>query len=208
LRVAIASDGEAKVEAIDRISGIGAVRWRGVLEKVDKARLRDLFEQRYLGQVFPGAALGKLAVVDRARPDRPLELRYTFSQPGLCTPSAGQLRCMVKVNPLQLQRRYAQLARRRFPLQIAFDTPLTLELELVPPPGYRVDSVPPPARVQSRFGSFVRRGGPRGAGGTVSLSLAARVRFGRVPTSQYPELAAFARAVDRHLELALGFSRR
>jgi hypothetical protein len=206
IQVKVHATGKAQGLVVERIEGLVAQQWRQALRRIHRSRLREFFEQEYLGVHFPGASLGQLRFEAAKRPEDPLILRFSFSSSGLCRADGerGHLRCKTGLFAPRLKRRYVRLARRRFPLQPGFHPELDLSLEVTPPAGFQIRRTPGGRRIRTPFGSLIRTvrriPGPR-----VQLSSAIRVTFAPVAPSTYPAFVRFAEAVDGALENELVF---
>jgi tetratricopeptide (TPR) repeat protein len=207
LRVAVRPDGSGRCSAVERLGGLWAQRWREALDGIDRGRLREVFEQRFLGVNFPGASLSKLRIEKADRPGRPLELRYSFRLPNLCREEGGRLRCTAGFLAPALQRRYVKLARRRHPLLVGLHPPTVVELTVSPPRGYRLVDAPPRVALSGAHGSLSRGAARRLADGGVRQRHELRVVQHRVPPESFPGFAGFARQVDRALDDELVLAR-
>jgi len=204
LRALVTAGGAGRVTAVERIDGLPAQQWRQQLERIDRSRLKALFEQQYLGVNVPGASLDRLVVVGQ-RGSGTLELRYDFRVPNLCRLQSRRLRCNAGVFAPNLRRRYLGLARRRLPLLVGFHPPSIVELELVPPRGFALSTPAAPVRLTSKLGSLDRRT-TRLAGEVVRVETRLSIAQRRVDPAIYPAFSSFAARVDQAHELELEFA--
>jgi hypothetical protein len=198
LRVTLEAEGRARVRATERLEGLWALQWRRQLEQSDRGRLEPLFEQRYLGSVFPGATLERLRVTDATSSDAPLTLDYSFHLPNLCREQHGALRCPVAFFRPQLLRRYARVANRRLPLLVDLHPDTEVAVSVTAPAGLPLQRAPGPVRLDGRFGRL-ERGVPRVTGTTFRQRTRLSVVRRRIPPSAFAAFVGFARAVDRAL---------
>jgi hypothetical protein len=194
LRARIAPDGTASIDAVVRVQGLVAQRWRQVVSRTDRSQLRKLFEQSYLSEHFPGSSLEKLEVVNRARIERPLRLVFSFRTSTLCREDRGGLVCKTGLYPAHLRQRYVKLARRRYPLQLGYHTPTRVELEIVGPRGHSVVGSPIGMKLEQRFGTYVRT--VRRKQGKLTITTEFRMPFHRVTPFEYPAFIRFADRID------------
>jgi tetratricopeptide (TPR) repeat protein len=206
LRIVVGADGSGRCDAVERLGGLWAQRWREALDSIERGRLREAFEQRFLGVNFPGASLSSVKV-KRGRVEHPLELRYSFRLPNLCRLEGGRLRCPAGFLAPSLQRRYVKLSRRRHPLMVGLHPPTVVELTVSPPRGYRLAAAPPRIDLSTTHGSLKRGPARRSEGGQVRQRHALRVEQRRVSKKSFPGFARFARRVDRALDDELEFER-
>jgi len=207
LQVVVATDGSARVRAVERLEGLWGIRMRHELERIDPSRLNELFEQRYLGASFPGASLERLRVVGAQTIDKPLELRFGFRAPNLCRREHGRLRCPVSFFPPNLTREYVKVARRELPLLVGLHPRTEVSVRLEPPASYRSAAVPGTVRRSGPFGELTLRSGRLGRGALRS-TLVLDVVHRRVAPGDYPRFVRFARQVDRAFEAELEFAPR
>jgi len=196
--VRLKGDGMARVEVEERLTGVGAMQWRSMLRRLDRARLNKLFEHAALGMVFPGASLEQLTFRDEKATERPLGMRYVFSTANLARLEQGKLLLKVGLYHPFLSRLYLGLARRQHGLQVAFHSPTTVNLRVIPPAG---GAIAPPPRVDLRtpFGDL-RREARSAADGSLALRTELRVSFRRIPSAEFPSFARFATTVDAHFK--------
>jgi cellulose synthase operon protein C len=197
-------DGTARLEVEEKLQGVGAQQWRTMLRRVDRERLKKLFEGSALGMVFPGAALERLSFDGEKAPALPLVLRYAFTTSSLVRQQQGKLLLKIGLYQPYLSQLYVGLARRQRALQVGFHAPATMTMKITPPPGLAVGTLPAAVDVQTSFGSFSRTV-RRDVDGTVSVTARFRLRFRRISTAEYADFARFARTVDDHFKAELQF---
>jgi len=150
LSARVAADGRAQVRALEVIRGWPALEWSEVIDQLggDETKMRQDFEQRWLGVHFPGAELKDLQVDIPSRPSgdsprRPyaaaeVRVRYSFTSPRFGTADASGLRITPLFFRAQPGRRYATESRRTVPLLTSFDVPTTLRARIELPSGARL----------------------------------------------------------------------
>jgi hypothetical protein len=171
-----------------------------------------------LGQHFPGARLGGLAIdVDRARPGE-ATLRYALSglelggdeeDPG----SAGNGRMVPPFFRSSPGRRFATLPARKTPLLLGPEVPVSLVARIALPAGAQVGAVGRAGRVGAvdQPGLFFSEAravlpAPSGAGPVIELRRQVRLPLLRVAPALYPKLANELRRIDALERAEIHFS--
>ena len=195
--------------ATEELSGWPALEWAELVEKfgADRARLRQDFEQRWLGVQFPGARLRDLDVT--LPKDAPgaavptVRVRYSFVSPQLAVRGDHEMRLLPTFFRSQPGRRFATEPQRSTTLMLGFDVPFhmtaTVELpraaKLVEPLGAGA-----PERVE-RKGAYrfveerrLRAGSPDAD--VLVLTRESSLPLSRVAPSDYAGVAADLRRVD------------
>jgi hypothetical protein len=124
--------------ATEELTGWPALEWAELVDRLgaDRGRLRQDFEQRWLGVQFPGARLRDLDVnVPKDAPGTaPVRVRYSFVSPQLAVrgDSVSEMKLLPTFFRSQPGRRFATEARRSTTLVLGFDVPthLTATVEL------------------------------------------------------------------------------
>jgi hypothetical protein len=199
----LSADGSGHATVTEELTGWPQLEWAEIIDRTgnDRAKLRQEFEQRWLGQHFPGATLGELDVQptgDRAR------LRYTFSSPRLAVREGKVLRLRPGFFAAQPGRRYMGLPQRKTVLVMGPEIPLSLTAEFKLPAGSRVlDSGEGGALSvtgdggEARFSEerAVKLAGPAG-GSHLQMWRRWQLPLMRVVPSRYDEVAKQLRRVD------------
>ena len=201
--------------AVEQLAGWPALEWAEMVDRfgADRARLRQDFEQRWLGVQFPGAHLRELDVElpGPTRDNKPgtARIRYTFSSARLAVPSvragaAGgrEMRMVPTFFRSQPGRRFAAEPQRATALMLGFDVPTTLSATVELPPGATVNAAALRRDVViSRDGGYhfveereLRRGG--GNPSAIVLRRRAKLPIMRVTPEEYGAVAADLRRVD------------
>lgn len=224
LTIRLAADGQATGQVVETVRGWPALEWAEVVDRfgADETKLRQDFEQRWLGVHFPGAALKDLRVEilgsdGKQRVPREtstggtaatvpvtaaaIRLRYSFTSPRFAAVSADRLRFVPTFFRGLLGRRYATEPRRSMGLMTGFEVPTTVQARILLPPSARPEQAAVPARVIDRPGLYhfreERRLDPRDDPGPVlELRREARLAIQRIPPATYPAVAADLRAAD------------
>ena len=124
--------------ATEELTGWPALEWAELVEKfgADRARLRQDFEQRWLGVQFPGARLRDLEVtLPRDAPGaaaQPVHVRYSFVSPQLAVRGDHEMKLLPTFFRSQPGRRFATEPQRSTTLVLGFDVPfhMTATVEL------------------------------------------------------------------------------
>lgn len=216
--------GGGKALATEELTGWPALEWAELMDRFgsDKVKLRQDFEQRWLGVQFPGARLDDLQVEvspPAAPPSVPSAPAATKGEPGPARASEGRVRVRysfmspqlgvrsdqeIKVSPTffrsQPGRRFAAEPRRSTTLMLGFDVPVRLNATVVLPPAARViGPATPPAGLIARKGAYrflEERTSRSGTPEVLLLHRESALPLTRVPPSEYAGVAADLRRVD------------
>jgi hypothetical protein len=212
--------GQASGTVVEQLRGWPAIEWAAFAKEWgdDNRKLRQEFEQRWLGQHFPGARLGGLAIdVDRARPGE-ATLRYALSGLELGgdeedPDSAGNGRMVPPFFRSSPGRRFATLPARKTPLLLGPEVPVSLVARIALPAGAQVGAVGRAGQVGAidRAGLFFSEAravlpGPSGAGPVIELRRQVRLPLLRVAPALYPKLANELRRIDALERAEIHFS--
>jgi hypothetical protein len=171
----------------------------------DRAKLRQDFEQRWLGVHVPGARLRDLDVdLPRAAsgPAGPgtVRVRYSFVDPQLAVRSGHEMKLQPTFFRSQPGRRFATEPQRSTTLVLGFDVPFRMTATVELP--HAANLVDPPAR---QDGVIARKGGYRfleerslrpGSPDVLVLRRESALPLMRVPPQEYAGVAADLRRVD------------
>jgi tetratricopeptide (TPR) repeat protein len=198
LRAELQPDGGAKVDVVEDLSGWPAVEWYELLDHMgkDRQKLRQEFEQRWLGQQFPGAQLDTLSV-DTA--DGAAKVSYSFTLSGMARRQGSVLELRPSFFQSQPGRRFGTEPQRKTALMLGFDIPVDLDAEIVLPAGAKVLDVGRSNSVSVGDATFAEARSsvslPDGRSKLV-LRRNSRLPLMRVEPSEYADIAAKLRAVD------------
>ena len=197
LRAQLEADGGARVAVTERLSGWPAVEWSELLDRAgkDRNRLRQDFEQHWLGHQFPGAQLDTLEV-EPGTDSTGAQVSYTFKSVRMAARQGSVLRLRPIFFQAQPGRRYGTEPERKTTLMLGYDIPLDLDAEITLPFGAKVIDLGRSGDVSSGGARFVEDRQVDDAHGTISLRRQARLPLMRVPPSEYQGMAAKLRSVD------------
>jgi tetratricopeptide (TPR) repeat protein len=200
--------------ATEELVGWPALEWAELVDEIgpDRTRLRQDFEQRWLGVQFPGARLGDLEIDlprDRAGRLGTARVRYSFVSSQLAVPveRSGPGGREMRLEPTFFRsepgRRFAAEPQRATALVLGFDVPVQMTATFELPGAARVD----PAALRKDV-VITRDGGYRfvedrrlrpGLAGRPSVLVVHResaLPLMRVSPGEYPAVAADLRRVD------------
>jgi tetratricopeptide (TPR) repeat protein len=200
LRARLDSEGGARVAVTEQLSGWPAVEWTELLDRVgkDRSKLRQDFEQRWLGRQFPGAELDTLAV-EPGDAGVGTRVSYTFKSTGMAARQGSVLRLHPVFFQAQPGRRFGSEPSRKTALMLGYEVPLDLDAEIVLPGGARVIDMGQGGNVIVGGASFreERQVGASGDGAvSIVLKRRSRLPIMRVVPGDYLDIAAKLRAVD------------
>jgi len=202
--------------ATEELAGWPALEWAELVERfgADRARLRQDFEQRWLGVQFPGARLRELEI--DVPPSGAGELgtarvRYSFSSARLAIPTgrsssgagADEMRIAPTFFRSQPGRRFAAEPQRATALVLGFDVPTRVTATVELPRAARIDEASLRKDVViARAGGyrFVEerqlRGESAGKPSVLVLRRESDLPIMRVSPAEYADVAADLRRVD------------
>jgi hypothetical protein len=203
MKMQLDKEGAAVVSVTEELTGWPAVEWNELLQKVgrDRSKLRQEFEQRWLSQHFPGAELGELDTQETQDGGR--QINYTLTSKRLATREGDALGLSPTFFLAQPGRRYFTEAQRRTPLQLGYEPPLVLEVDVLLPTGARVLDLGSSGGVDVAGIHFseermVQSEAGQGQGSSAHLYLRRRweLPIARIQPAQYQEIAKKLRQVD------------
>jgi tetratricopeptide (TPR) repeat protein len=200
LRARLESDGGAKVAVTEQLSGWPSVEWTEMLDRAgkDRNKLRQDFEQHWLGQQFPGAQLDKLSI-EPGEGGAGTRVSYTFRSARMAGRQEGMLHLRPAFFQAQPGRRFGTEPQRKTTLMLGYDIPLDLDAEIALPSGAKVMDVGQGGDVRAGGARFFEKRQVYDAGDglvTVSLRRQSRLPIMRVTPGDYQNLATKLRAVD------------
>jgi cellulose synthase operon protein C len=209
--------------ATEDLTGWPALEWAELVDRLgaDRSRLRQDFEQRWLGVQFPGARLRDLDVeVPKDAPGAGVvRVRYSFVSPQLAVKSDHEMKLQPTFFRSQPGRRFATEPQRSTTLMLGFDVPfrMTATVELphaarliqpgdgqggtvpegikpggVQPGGVKIDSVDRKGGYHFLEDRHLRAGSPE----VLVLRRESTLPLMRVSPAQYAGVAADLRRVD------------
>ena len=200
LRARLEADGGARVAITEQLSGWPAVEWGELLDRAgkDRTKLRQEFEQRWLGQQFPGAELDTLSV-EPGEGSRGTRVSYTFHAARLAARQGSVLRLRPVFFQAQPGRRFGTEPERKTVLQLGYDIPLDLDAEIELPSGAEVIELGQGGEVavgRARFREERRVNANLGEKPSITLRRQSRLPLMRVEPVDYQVVAAKLRRVD------------
>jgi tetratricopeptide (TPR) repeat protein len=186
--------------ATEQLTGWPALEWAELVDRVgaDRAKLRQDFEQHWLGVQFPGARLRDLDV-DLPNGDAgTARVRYSFVSPQLAVKGDHEIRLSPTFFRSQPGRRFATEPKRSTTLMLGFDVPFRLTATVELPGAATVD----PAPASGKTGVIARRDGYRFVEdrevrpGVLVLRRESALPIMRVTPGEYAGVAADLRRVD------------
>ena len=199
LRGRLAADGSAELSVMEDVTGWPAVEWCELLDRVgkDRTKLRQGFEQFWLGHHFPGAQLDSLTV--DANPDASrTRVAYTLKVGRLADRQGAVLRLRPTFFRSQPGRRYGTEPRRKTALSLGPDVEIELDAQLTLPKGTTSVDVGQSGVIDAGEAHFLeeRKVDKRDGVVTVKLRRDSRLPLMRVSPVEYQGIAAKLRAVD------------
>ncbi len=206
MSVRVGAQGEGDASVTETLTGWPSVEWAEILDSVgnDRHKLRQDFEQRWLGQNFPGAELQELEIEPGAAGET--RLHYTFTDPHFAAREGSEFKLAPRFFRAEPGRRFASEQSRRTGLLVGADIPLDLDARIALPPGARVVDAGASGTVTAGSLRFVEgRDVGHGAAPTISLRRQTRLPIFRVPPALYDGVAASLRKVDPLEEAEIRF---
>jgi hypothetical protein len=189
VRAEVAANGDARINFRMPLRGAQAERLLERVESVPEDRVAMVYRQMAV-TLFPGADLVE-GEIDRGADGSKVELELTVRN--ACEREGDDLVCrsLILANPLVPV--LASLAERKFPLVLRVPLLRSLQLEVVPPPGWS-QADRRPRRLEARWGSVdeIVEDGAGAHHSTLSVVLPEQT----VTPEEYPEFARFCQAVD------------
>jgi len=208
--------GGGSAVATEELAGWPALEWADLVDRfgADRVRLREDFEQRWLGVQFPGARLRDLEVdLPRDASGRvgTARVRYSFVSAHLAVAVAGasaadrsagarEMRIAPTFFRSQPGRRFAAEPQRSTALMLGFDVPIRMTATVELPGAARLDAPGTPGDlVVSRAGGYrfvEARDVEPGRPNVIVLRRESTLPIMRVAPGEYAGVAADLRRVD------------
>jgi tetratricopeptide (TPR) repeat protein len=204
--------GAGSAVATEELAGWPALEWAELIDRfgADRLRLREDFEQRWLGVQFPGARLRDLEVElprDASGRVGTARLRYSFVSAHLAVPvdrpgaGAREMRIAPTFFRSQPGRRFAAEPQRTTGLMLGFDVPTRMTATVELPGAARLDAPEKSTGdlVVSRAGGYrfvEARDVEPGRPNVIVLRRESTLPIMRVAPGEYPGVAADLRRVD------------
>ncbi len=192
--VALAADGSATLDVVQRYEGKLAILLRSALETLPDARLKETVEARLLPQSLPGARVISVEIKNLADIDQPLELAMKLEMSSFARAQGKEL-LVPPPFPMQLSK-LAQLPTRETPLYISEQLATRIELKLTVklPQGARVTTALEPSAVDNDGRSA--RVKDRSEAGALVFERIVDIPAGRVKVEDYAKFQSFAQRAD------------
>ncbi len=189
VRAEVAADGEARIVFHMPLRGDEAVELEERVESVPAEQAAMLYRQM-ANSLFAGADEVR-GVIERG--DDGPAVRLELRAPHACEPEGDEMVCRSLVLARPLVPVLATLPARTHPLVMRLPVERRLELELVPPPGWRV-AERPPRRLEAAWGSVLET--LSAANGAQRSELSIVLPAQTVEVAGYRAFARFCQAVD------------
>jgi tetratricopeptide (TPR) repeat protein len=188
--------------ATEELTGWPALEWAALCDRfgADRAKLRQDFEQRWLGVHFPGARLRDLDVeLPKAGPGA-VRVRYSFVDPQMAVLGEHEMRLLPLFFRSQPGRRFATEPQRSTTLVLGVDIPFRMTATVELPHAAKLAEAP-----VRQSGVIAREGGYRfveervvrpGSPDVLVLRRESALPLMRVPPREYAGVAADLRRVD------------
>jgi len=198
-KVALATDGSAKLDLVQRFTGKYAMAVRSAFSQLPEAQLRDLIESKLLGRALRGARLRTHAVKNLDDLDQPLLLEMRADMNGFALLGSGELSIAPPFSPRVAQ--LATLPARQTPLLIGEATHQEVRLTVELPAG---------AALRDVLAGSTLKDGDRSVkisdhleGNALVLERVLDIPAGRVMPDGYASFLEFARRADAALSREL-----
>ncbi len=202
VKVQVEPSGDAVVEGAEAYQGFDGAALRASLEPLDTAARRQAVEAA-LSRGFASPQLLSFEVEGEESAEAPLVLRWKARVPQWARLEGDRAVVDAPLFPAQLVARFVQRASRETPVLIAGDERYTLEVTVIPPPGWRPVPVER-AAAASLWGSYLRE--EKLDGGRLERRDAYDLSRARVnPGEEYAGFATFAVEVDRAQRVPVTF---
>jgi len=192
--VALAADGSATLDIVQRYEGKLAILLRSALETLPDARLKETVEARLLPQSLPGARVLSVEVKNLADIDQPLILAMKLEMSSFARTQGRDL-LVPPPFPMQLSK-LAQLPTRETPLYISEQLATRVELKLTVklPAGARVTTGLTASSIEND--GRTTRVNDRAEAGALVFDRVVDIPAGRVKVEDYPRFQSFAQGAD------------
>ncbi len=189
VRAEVDEDGDARVRFRMALRGAQAEQLEKRLATVPEDQVGMVYRQ-IAATIFPGASAVTGTIDDGGEPSR---MTLDLVLAGACASDGATLRCRNLVLSNPLVPLFASLPQRTYPLILRVPIERRTEVEVVAPPGWRVEERPP-RQLETGWGSVEESL----SGKAPSLRSLLRVSLPRqtISTEDYPAFARFCRAVD------------
>jgi transglutaminase-like putative cysteine protease len=201
LAIALESDGSAKVDGREEVTGSDAAGYRQYYEA--EGTRAERFE-RTLGTIYPGVELMNQSFESLAELERPVRYSYRIKVPRFGRFDGATLQVAPSVLS-DLTRSMARAPTRKQPLDLGNHSSYLEERQFSAPNGMHFSDVPEDSEVASPWGklrlSYAR------AGGALKVTTEFTISRVRVAPTEYPEFRRWVEAADQLLRQRVGLVR-
>ncbi|MFV8756826.1 DUF3857 domain-containing protein [Nannocystaceae bacterium ST9] len=195
--VAIAADGDAKVDYSMTLTGSGTASWRASLESPDHRQ--EQITKLFAG-IFPGTVVRDVELPGITDLHSPVQLDVKLEVPAWATKQDGTLRWRALGYEAALVRSFAAQQTREHPLELGVPNREQREIRYQLPRGFEFSTVPSAVKLDTAFGRFELA--VTSAGSTATLATTFELRTPRVEPADYAKFREFLGEVDRALAQA------
>jgi hypothetical protein len=190
--VALASDGNAVVKGVSRISGAQAPGYRRAYQAENDRRAT--LEQAF-NRTFPGLSVRALRVSDLGRIEDDVAMEFTLEVPRYAQRDGDGLLFTPFGSGNGYPESWASLSARRHDLVLGDPTENRFTYRYALPAGWTVAELPEPARADTPFGAF--QVAYRVDGGALVAEGHVTFKTGRVAAKDYAAFRDLAARIDR-----------
>jgi transglutaminase-like putative cysteine protease len=150
----LSADGALTGEVSESQGGDFAARERGRLHNLDSRELTEYIE-RYVGRSLQGFSIEGMRIEQADQPQKDVLIKFKLS-----LPQYGQQRgplMLVRPRVLGEEGEYVEHKPRHYPVELGHTAKEIDTYEIEIPPGYTVDDVPDPAKVDVGFASYASK---------------------------------------------------
>lgn len=194
LTLTLGEDGVLTGTGVETYSGFEAAQLSEALESLSPDQ-RDQALQQALSRYFGGADLSSLEVDAKREVGAPVRVKYGFKAQRFGRLETDRRMILGPLTfPALVGRRFLSLGRRRTALFIEASESTRTAARVTLPKGWVLRGAAPAVKLESPWGSFVRREVQQGE--LLSIDEDYRLRQARVPVEQYEVFGQFAGEVD------------
>jgi len=198
IEVGLDAAGNGRIQGQIVLTGLEAISWRDVFDKVDQDRLPEVFTQAELARILPGATLDldALEFENEWALDEPLVIRFGARVRDAGVVQGNELILLAAAVPIDLATTFTRLPRRWSGMVVPYAPLLEARVRYVLG-GASFSEIPADVSLTHARGSYVRR---RSAGGVGQAEIVFESRSmlepGIVEVTDYPALAEYAGRVQ------------
>jgi hypothetical protein len=186
------TDGNAQISVDETIPLRTAAGFRYFVEATPDLNEMMREVERSLAGSFPGVEMTSLEFGDIGDADIPVRMSYTFTSRGLARSIVDGLVMEAPVFERPLASAWAGAPTIEEPILVAFPVRESFRMTLVPPPGWRIDTVPEAVSLTEDVNRFSRVWMLTAEGAVLERTIDLPVQ--RVAVERYPNFATFLQA--------------